>query len=63
MTGVDTNVLVRYYVNDNPRQHRTAVHFFDENDVFVNSIVLVETFWVLSSVYHLTKDEIGAIFD
>lgn len=63
MIAVDTNVLVRYYINDDPRQHGIARRFFEENDVFVNYVVVVETFWVLTSVYGLSKDDVGRVFD
>jgi len=61
--AVDTNVLVRYYVDDGPAQHRRTKRFIDDNDVFINNIVLLETFWVLDRVYGLHKETIGEIFD
>lgn len=46
MVGVDTNVLVRYFVNDDEQQHQLARKFVDKNELFICSIVLVETFLV-----------------
>lgn len=63
MIAIDTNVLVRYYVDDSLAQHRRAKRFIDDNEVFVNNIVILETFWVLDRVYGVHKDAIGEIFD
>lgn len=63
MIAIDTNVLVRYYVDDDHAQHKKARRFIDENEVFINNIVVLESFWVFTSVYHISKTEIGEIFD
>lgn len=63
MIAIDTNVLVRYYVDDDHAQHKKAKHFIDENEVFINNIVILESFWVLTSVYRLSKAGVGEIFD
>ena len=63
MIAIDTNVLVRYYVDDDHAQHNKAKRFIDANDVFINNIVVLETFWVLTSVYRLSKTKTAEIFD
>lgn len=63
MIAIDTNVLVRYYVDDDHSQHSKAKHFVDENEISVNCIVILETFWVLSRVYELSKEKVTEIFD
>ena len=63
MIAIDTNVLVRYYVDDDHAQHKKAIRFIDQNEVFVNNIVILESFWVLTSVYRLSKGRTGEIFD
>lgn len=63
MIAIDTNVLVRYYVNDDHAQHGRAKRFIDRNEVFVNNIVILETFWVLTSVYRLSRTQVANIFD
>lgn len=63
MTGVDTNVLVRYVVADDPEMHERAATFFDsscsaDNPAYLNLVVLVETVWVLKKAYGATKEEL-----
>ena len=55
MIGVDTNVLLRLYVADDPRQHEMATVFFaqrsEESPAYVSLIVLVEFVWSLTRTY------------
>ena len=51
MIAIDTNVIVRYLVNDDAAQAARARRVIDTNDIFVGTTVLLETQWVLSSVY------------
>jgi len=61
MIGVDTNVLVRYFVNDDAAQHTLARRLIDSDDIFVSNIVLAESFWVFKRLYKLDKEQIGFI--
>ena len=54
MLAIDTNVVVRYLVGDHPEQSRKAKALIDSEDVFICTTVLLETEWVLRSVYGLT---------
>ncbi len=51
MLAIDTNVIVRYLTGDHPLQSAAARTLIDEDDVFVGTTVLLETEWVLRSVY------------
>jgi predicted nucleic-acid-binding protein len=51
MLAIDTNLIVRYLVGDDPGQAARARRLNDNNDVFVCTTVLLETEWVLRSVY------------
>ena len=65
MTGLDTNVLVRYFTRDDPRQFRAAARLFEEiaqTGGFVNVIVLCELAWVLESAYGLGREAIANVF-
>ena len=53
MRAVDTNVLVRLLVRDDPAQARAADEFVSAG-AWISHVVLVETVWVLSAVYDLT---------
>jgi predicted nucleic-acid-binding protein len=64
MKGVDTNVLVRYLVQDEPRQGRKAAVFIEAADpdaeqILIGNIVLCELVWVLESAYGYKKAEIA----
>jgi predicted nucleic-acid-binding protein len=61
MTGLDTNVLVRYLTQDEPAQARLATRKIkelnaDRNPGFINTIVLCETIWVLSRGYGYPRE-------
>ena len=63
MIGVDTNVLVRYLVQDDPAQSQRAIQFFEQEvsstmPAFVPLIVLIETCWVLQRAYRVSKTEL-----
>ena len=51
MLAIDTNLIVRYLVGDDPGQAARARRLIDNNDVFICTTVLLETEWVLRSVY------------
>lgn len=51
MLAIDTNLIVRYLVRDDPGQAARARKLIDNNDVFVCTTVVLETEWVLRSVY------------
>ena len=60
MIGIDTNVLIRYIVQDDPIQSPLAGKFIEENCTkanpgFVSHIVLCELAWVLKRAYGCSK--------
>ncbi|MBI1731697.1 MAG: type II toxin-antitoxin system VapC family toxin [Gammaproteobacteria bacterium] len=50
MRAVDTNILARYYLRDDPAQARLAEKLLAAGGVFVPKTVLLELEWVLRSV-------------
>jgi predicted nucleic acid-binding protein len=58
MLAIDTNVIVRYLTGDHPIQSARARTLIDGGDVFVCVTVLLETEWVLRSVYDYTAGQI-----
>ena len=58
MRAVDTNVLVRLLVRDNPAQVLKAETFI-ETGAWVSHLVLIETLWVLDAVYARTAEQIA----
>ncbi|MGD9629104.1 MAG: PIN domain-containing protein [Pyrinomonadaceae bacterium] len=57
MRAVDTNVLVRLFTEDDPKQAERAKRFMRAG-AWVSHIALVETLWVLQSVYGRTKQDL-----
>jgi predicted nucleic-acid-binding protein len=57
MRAVDTNVLVRLIVQDNPRQADSA-RVFVQSGIWVSTLALAETIWVLESNYSHGRREI-----
>lgn len=60
MKAIDTNVVVRYLTGDDPGQAARARAAVNEGSVFVSRTVLLESDWVLRSVYGLASDEVAA---
>jgi predicted nucleic-acid-binding protein len=62
MIGLDTNVLVRYIMQDDPRQSARATTLIESLDVdrpgFVGVVSIVELYWVLTSCYDLTNEQV-----
>jgi predicted nucleic-acid-binding protein len=68
MIGVDTNVLLRVFVADDPVQARAASAFIEaperpDDPVFVTALVLVELVWTLRKAYDHSKPELLSILD
>jgi predicted nucleic-acid-binding protein len=62
MGAVDTNVLVRLLVADDPAQTKRATVFLEaRRPVWISTVVLVETVWVLKTVYGWSKAQILAM--
>lgn len=64
MIGIDTNVLVRYVVQDDPRQSAVANQFIettlsDDEPGWIASVVLCEFVWVLEAAYGYPRSSIA----
>lgn len=64
MIGIDTNVLVRFLVKDEPAQFERAQKLIkrqanEGEQVSISLLVVLETEWVLRSRYDLSKNEIA----
>lgn len=62
MIGLDTNVLVRYIMQDDPNQSPKATELIESLDGdtpgFVTLVSIVELYWVLTSCYELTHEQV-----
>jgi predicted nucleic-acid-binding protein len=66
MIGLDTNILVRLFVEDDPKQTRLAERFIGERcspgtPGFIDRIALCETVWVLTSVYDYGRTAVANV--
>ena len=62
MTGLDTNVLARFFAQDDRDQCKRVDKFMQtlttENPGFVSLVVLAELVWVLRGRYNATKPQL-----
>lgn len=63
MIAFDTNLLVRIAVNDDQHQADIAEQLINNNDIFISRTVLLESEWVLRSVYKTSRSDIAAFFE
>lgn len=63
MIGIDTNILVRYIVQDDKAQSRLATSVLEgkldeKNQGLVSTVVLCELVWVLRRAYGYRKEQV-----
>ncbi len=63
MKAIDTNVLIRYIMNDDSIQNQKVGLLFEQaliqnKHFFVSMLVVLEIDWVLSSVFNLKRADI-----
>jgi predicted nucleic-acid-binding protein len=67
MIGLDTNVLVRYIMQDDAKQAPLATRFVEslsaEAPGFLPLVAVVELAWVLSSAYDLDRAQLVEAFE
>ena len=61
MIGIDTNILLRLWLNDDPAQNKRidallAEHGGTPGSLLVTDVVLVEAVWTLKSVFDQDKN-------
>lgn len=62
MIAIDTNVLVRLLTRDDEAQYAKAVTLVKHGAVFIPETVLLETEWVLRTLYKLDREKIYELF-
>lgn len=67
MIGLDTNVLVRYIMQDDAKQAAKATKLIEsltaDEPGFVTLTSVIELVWVLSSCFDLTREQIAQVLD
>lgn len=66
MIGLDTNVLIRYLAQDEPRQSAAATRLMEktlsaEEPGFVSLVALCEVAWVLAECYGADRERIRTV--
>jgi predicted nucleic-acid-binding protein len=65
--GLDTNVLVRYVMQDDARQAARATRLVEslspEEPGFVPAVALVELVWVLAGSYGLARAQVATVLE
>jgi len=68
LIGLDTNILVRYILNDDPIWSQSAQRFIDntcttDNPGYINFVVLAELMWLLSDKQGWGRVELAIVVD
>ena len=64
MIGLDTNVLLRYIAQDDPKQSPRAIEIIErrlteQEPGFVSLVTILEVVWVLKSLFQRSRQEIA----
>ena len=68
MIGLDTNVVIRYLVQDDKKQSALASRFIEKSLTtdapgYINHITLCEIVWVLQRCYDVKKQQVREIIE
>ena len=68
MIGLDTNVLLRYLMQDDPRQSAQATKLIEDRLTiaepgFISTVAMAETAWVLQRSYGRSSADIAAAIE
>ncbi len=68
MTGLDTNVLVRYLTQDDPDQAKKASAIIEDaaakgEKLLIHPVVLCELVWVLETAYRYGRSDVATTLD
>jgi len=67
MIGLDTNVVIRYVMQDDAKQAAVATHLMESLTVddpgFISIASVIEIVWVLSSCYALSREQIALFLE
>ena len=66
MSGLDTNVVVRYLAQDDPKQSPIAARLMEktlssDEPGFISLVVLAEVIWVLVSLYSVDRAGVAEV--
>ena len=58
MTAIDTNIVVRFVTRDDPDQFARARALLASTVCYMPDTVVLETGWVLESIYGFSRDDV-----
>lgn len=63
MKFLDTNIIIRYLTNDDPKKADLCEKLFEQTkkgkqELFISDLVVAETVWILESAYNYHKDKL-----
>ncbi len=61
MIILDTNMILRYLLQDNIEQNQIAADIIENNEVLITNEVIVEVCYVLYKTYHIEKEVIFSL--
>lgn len=61
--GIDTNVLIRSFVDDGTAQFRAVARLMRENQIVISPSVLLEAEWVLRDFFKLAREKVADAFE
>ncbi len=56
MVIVDTNIILRYLLNDDEKLNKKAREIIDNNDTLITNEVIIETCYVLTKLYKVETE-------
>ena len=59
MIRIDTNYIIRYFVNDNIEMADIAEEILTTKNIFISNEILAEVVYVLLGVYEISKEDIS----
>lgn len=67
MKGLDSNILLRYFANDDPTQSAKAKRLIESctrtEPAYISVLAIAECIWTLSKVYKLSDDDLVLVLD
>ncbi len=67
MTGLDTNILIRFFVKDDPEQTRLALNLIyslsPDEPGWVGLAVILELVWVMTRTYRVDRVQVIRVLD
>ena len=63
MIALDTNILVRFFAQDDAAAYAIAERLFTSDEIMLVSTVLLETAWVMRSMYGYSQGEVADALD